>query len=292
MAAAVRVFAETGGQLAEGPIWSVREQALYWIEMQGRTAHRQRVEATVAETWPCQRMPACLAEREQGGMLLLSRNEMALAPSMDGPWQVFQPDGGPDFARERINDGAADRKGRFWFGTFAPKMEHGAGGLWRLDPDLSVHRMDTGITLANGIAWSPDDRFLYFADTLPGCIWRYDFSLGEGTVKNRTPFVTYQDRQGHPDGMTVDSACGLWVAEVMAGRVARYRPDATLDRVIALPVPRPTSVMFGGADLRTVFVTSMRTGMSADALAAFPLSGAVLALEAGVAGLPEAQFAG
>lgn len=288
----VDVFAQEGDELGEGPVWSLSEQALYWLDVPGRKLRRKKVGAAKAETWAWQRMPACMAERSKGGMLVVSRNELALAPSIDGPWQTIALQGGPNFADERINDGAADRKGRFWFGTFSPRMIEGVGGLWRLDPDLTVHKLDGGINMANGIAFSPDDRVLYYSDSRPGQIYSYDLSIADGRVGNRRVFHDYKGREGRPDGITVDAEGHVWVAEVTASRIGRYRPDGSLERTIAVPVPRPTSVMFGGKDLRTLFVTSMRVHMSAEELAQAPLSGAVFALEPGVAGLPEGKFGG
>jgi sugar lactone lactonase YvrE len=171
-------------------------------------------------------------------------------------------------------------------------MEQGRGNLYRIDADLTVHRMDTGISMSNGIGWSPDDRVMYYADSRPGRIWRYDFDLESGEIRNRRVFVDYADRQGRPDGLTVDADGFVWVAEVTASRVARYDPDGSVDRVVTLPLSRPTSVIFGGADLRTLYITSMRAGLETHELDAEPLAGAVLSIETDTRGRPEPLFAG
>ena len=285
----IKAFGSEVYELAEGPLWSAAEQKLLWVDVGGRSLLGRGLDSSRTESWSVVDRPACMAERRSGGLLLLSRNSLALGPGPGGPWQDI-PDHGIDFSVLRINDGAVDRLGRFWFGTFSPKQEASDGWLCRLDTDLSVHRVAGGINMANGIAWSPDDRFLYFSDTRPGRIYRYRFSIADGTISDRTVFIDYQNRSGRPDGCTVDSEGYLWVAEVGGGRVSRYHPDATLDRVIELPVPRPTSVTFGGADLRTLFVTSMYLRVSAEDRLRWPLSGSVFYVDAGVAGVPETLF--
>jgi L-arabinonolactonase len=148
------------------------------------------------------------------------------------------------------------------------------GALYRVDPDLGVHRMDVGITLSNGIAWSPDDRTMYYCDSRPGRIYAYDYDLATGTIGNRRLFVDFKGRKGRPDGCTVDAEGGLWVAEISASQVVRFDPSGKEEFALRLPVSRPTSVMFGGSDLRTLFITSMKHGLSAEELAREPQAAA------------------
>jgi sugar lactone lactonase YvrE len=223
-------------------------------------------------------------------MLLLSRNRIALAPDPEGPWQEVL-DHGIDFAVERINDGAVDGAGRFWFGTFSPKLEPRAGSLYCLDASLQVRRLAGDITLANGIAWSADGRTMYYVDSRPGLVYRSDFDLDNGCLGPRSVFVDYRDRPGGPDGCTVDAEGFLWVAEPRAARVSRYRPDGSLDRHIDLPVEMPTSVAFGGPDLRTLYITSMQP-RAPDIGVNNPLAGAVFAARPGVQGRADPFFAG
>ena len=124
------------------------------------------------------------------------------------------------------------------------------GVLFRFDPDRSVHRMDEGFQLSNGMGWSPDNRTMYFIDSMPREIYAYDFDLASGAVGNRRDLVRIAEEHGLPDGMTVDAEGFLWVAQWSGGRVVRYDPDGKVERVMAMPVRRPTSVTFGGADSR------------------------------------------
>lgn len=193
---------------------------------------------------------------------------------------------------DNLNDGRCDRAGRFWFGSKARDWVKPIGALFRFDPDGSLHKLDEGIQLANGIGWSPDNRTMYFIDSQPRVIYAYDFDPAAGTVRNRRVLVRIAEEHGLPDGMTVDAEGFLWVAQWSGGRVVRYDPDGKIERVIPMPVQRPTSVAFGGRDLTTLFITSGTMRMSEAELAAEPLAGNLFALETDVQGLPEPRFAG
>lgn len=277
--------------LGEGPLWSDAEKALYWHDVTARILHRLDPASGEVRSHPLPAMPGSFAFRRSGGMLAAFRNRLAL----------FDADGGTasdirghdiDFGSERCNDGACDPGGRFWVGTFDPSLERTGGSLYRIDPDLSVHRMDTGFAMSNGIAWSPDGQVMYFADSRPGRIYRYDFDPRSGTLGERAVLLDYADRQGRPDGCTVDSEGFLWVAEVTAGQVSRYAPDGRHDRSIRLPVSKPTSLAFGGRDLRRLYVTTMRYGLSGAEREAEPLAGRLLSVEVDVAGQLEHLFGG
>lgn len=283
-------FTSETAELGEGPMWSPTDRTLYWFDVSNRRLFRQAGAGESPTSWVLDKMPGSFGFRAKGGVIFAFRNGLALGDRPEGPFvQIEAPV--IDFSRERFNDGKVDQRGRFWVGTFNPKMEPGGGNLFRIDPDLSVHRMDTGISMSNGIGWSPDDRIMYYADSRPGRIWSYDFDLARGEIQNRRIFVDYAGKHGRPDGLTVDADGFVWVAEIMASRVARYRPDGSLDRVVNLPISWPTSVIFGGPDLRTLFITSMRVSLEKE-LAAEPLAGAVFSVNVGVRGRLEPQFAG
>jgi sugar lactone lactonase YvrE len=152
--------------------------------------------------------------------------------------------------------------------------------------------MDRGFHVANGVGWTPDDRLFYFTDTQKQVIYAYDFDLASGEIANRRMFITVPEAEGKPDGMTVDAEGFLWVAHWDGWCVTRYDPDGKVDRVINLPVPRPTSCVFGGPDLQTLYVTSARIRLSAAQLAEAPLSGSVFSIDTGIKGLPENLYGG
>ena len=166
------------------------------------------------------------------------------------------------------------------------------GVLFRYDPDGSVHRCDAGYQLSNGLGWSPDNRTMYFIDSAPREIYAYDFDLASGEIKNRRTLVRIAEEHGLPDGMTVDAQGFLWVAQWNGGRIVRYDPEGKIERVVAMPVKRPTSVTFGGPDLTTLYITSGTMRMSEAELAAEPQAGDLFALETDIQGLPEPRFAG
>ncbi len=277
--------------LGEGPLWCPRSRRLYWHDVTGRCLHRSDMDGTACESFALGRIPGNFGLRVGGGLLAVWRNGISLFDPDSAVEQEISGHG-IDFATERFNDGACDARGRYWTGSFDPSMATAGGGLYRIDPDRTVHRMDDGIAMANGLAWSPDGTLLYFADSRPGRVYRYRFDMERGSVGDREVFLDYGDRPGRPDGCTVDSEGCLWVAEVTAGRVSRYAPDGRLVRRIDLPVSKPTSVAFGGPALRTLFITTMRYGLDPAQSAAEPLAGRLLRLEVDVPGLEEARFAG
>src|SRR5690606_20287098 len=166
------------------------------------------------------------------------------------------------------------------------------GRLWRLDPDGRTYEMDRGFHVSNGLGWSPDDKTFYFTDTAKQTIYAYDFDLESGAIGNRRVFVTVPESEGKPDGLTVDAEGFVWSAHWDGWCVTRYDPEGKVERVINLPVPRPTSCVFGGPDLQTLFVTTARIRLSAAQLADAPLSGSVFAIDTGIKGLLDPMFAG
>lgn len=277
--------------LGEGPLWDPRSQTLLSLDCMGRKLFRHTPATGAEEVWALPRTPGSFALRASGGVLMAYRRGLAMIePGTDMLDDIPTP--GIDFGVAVFNDGKCDRRGRFWTGTMDREGKNPVGALYRLDPDLSVYRMDDGITLANGIAWSPDDRTMYFCDSRPGHVWAYDYDIASGRIENRRMFIDFAGRKGRPDGCTVDAEGCLWVAEISAGQVVRLDPAGREVAAVAVPVPRPTSVIFGGPDLRTLFVTSMRHGLSAEELQSHSTSGCIWAGDVGVAGIEEPRFAG
>jgi sugar lactone lactonase YvrE len=155
-----------------------------------------------------------------------------------------------------------------------------------------VHKVEGSIAISNSLAWSPDNRRFYFADTLDRAIYVFDYDHASGAIANKRVFASTAGDPGNPDGSTIDAEGYLWNAQWDGWRLVRYAPDGTVDRVVMLPVQKPTSCMFGGPGLRTLYVTSAVWDLHGAALAGQPWAGGVLALDVGVAGLPEPRFAG
>ncbi|TFC57122.1 SMP-30/gluconolactonase/LRE family protein [Cryobacterium sp. TMB1-7] len=188
----------------------------------------------------------------------------------------------------RMNDGGGAPDGSFFCGSMAYDQRTGAGSLYRLAPDGSVELALAGVTISNGLAWSPDGSLAYYNDTPTGRIGVFDWAPETGLTGLR-PFVDIPSADGYPDGLTVDSEGGVWVALYAGGAVRRYSPEGTLDEVIEVAAQRVTACTFGGDDLHRLYITTSREGL---APGEDPLAGSVFTVTPGVAGLAEAPFAG
>jgi L-arabinonolactonase len=278
--------------LGEGPIWVAARQALYWIDIHQETLIRYLPATDRSDTRKLPQRPTSLCERTDGQLLVSYKTGMGTIEFESGRTQQLQVSG-VDFEHEAFNDSACDRLGRLWIGTRDPNPVAATpvGGLYRMGSDLHAVSADRGFVISNGRAWSPDGRTMYHTDSVPGRIDAYDFDLATGSLSNRRVFIDYAGKGCRPDGCTVDAQGCLWVAEVEGWRVSRYRPDGTLERQVELPFRKPSSVMFGGADLRTLYVTSVTHGLTAQEMADQPLAGMLMAIDVDVPGLPEGRFA-
>jgi sugar lactone lactonase YvrE len=278
---------QTGNELGESPVWKPEEGALYWVDCVRRELLRNKPGEPDIKRWSLKRQPGSFAFCAASRVLLASRTGMGIFDLVTGLESNI--DTGPfDPSKERFNDGKCDARGRFWTGTMDRALSQPVGSLYCIDHDLTVRRVDSEcVTLSNGIAWSPDSSTMYLCDSRPGRVLRYDFDLESGTVRNRRVFIEFSGQPGRPDGCAVDSEGGLWVAEIGAGRVARYDPSGRLERVVSLPVSRPTSVAFGGVRLDTLYITSMVHEPTREQE---PLAGALFVAHPGVSGVPMTSF--
>jgi sugar lactone lactonase YvrE len=194
----------------------------------------------------------------------------------------------------RVNDAKCDSRGRFWVGTMAYDWQthRGAGSLYRVDPDGSVLPALTGVSLSNGLAWSPDDATFYYVDSATQRIDQFAFDADAGRLANRRSLCTVPAQAGVPDGLTIDADGYLWLALWGGGALWRIEPlNGVVDRVITLPVTQVTSCAFGGPDLSDLYVTSAAVGLSQSALSDQPLAGGLFRIRPGVTGRPTQRFA-
>jgi sugar lactone lactonase YvrE len=266
----------------EGPVWwdgwgGLRIVDLFAgdvLTLTGDKVERRHV-GTVA---------AALRPRRDGGAVLALERSFALEGA-DGALTVL-----PDVWNDetiRFNDGGCDPDGRFYCGTMAWDARPGAGSLYRLDPDGSVTLVLDGVTISNGLEWSPDGSRAYYADTPTGRIDVFDYDAVAG-LTDRRPFVEIPPERGSPDGLTVDADGAVWVALYGGGAVHRY-VEGRLDAVVEVPTPKPTACTFGGPGLTTLYVTTTQENVPPGS---DPAAGALFAVEPGVAGLPARTFAG
>lgn len=277
--------------LGEAPMWNVSEQALYWVDALKPAIHRLDVGGRLS-TWPMPRITGSFVFRRNGGLIGALRNGFH-AIDLDTGTIEFLVDPEPDRPDNILNDGKCDRRGRYWCGSRDGALTKPVGALHRLDPDLSCRMMDDGFIVSNGLAWSPDDQTMYFADSRAETVWTYDFDLDDGAIRNRRVFFSTRDIEGRCDGATVDADGFYWCALVHGAAVARFDPKGRLDRRITMPVRHPTMCSFGGENLDTLYVTSAASMVAEEEREAQPLAGALFAIRGlGVGGLPEPLFGG
>lgn len=279
--------------LGESPLWHPTEQVLYWCDIPGRRLHRFDPRTEQHQTWTFHTDVACCAPRQQGGLLLALRDGLwHFDPATDGRVQVSQAPYAPE--QERYNDGKPDASGAFWCGTIYEPRDRPAASLYRWARG-QLQRMACGVTVSNGLAWSPDGRRLYWADTWAHTIYTCTCDAEREHLGPRQVFAQFPRRQadqplssygGRPDGAAVDAEGGYWVAMFEGAQVLRLAPSGELLQRIELPVRCPTMPCLGGPDLRTLFITTARDKRPADELAALPLSGHVLHVRVDVPGLP------
>ena len=271
-------------QLGEGPLWSDRDNALYWVDILGQRVNRLDLSDQHVTGWSMPEPIGWIIERERSAGFIAGFAsgfaELELDPLVIKP--IADPQ--PSHPANRMNDAKADGTGRIFAGT---KAEDGqaSGALFRLDCDKSITEVDNGYHIANGPAISADGRFLFHTDSALNQIFRLEI-LADGTLGSRRLFIEFPPEWGSPDGMTMDVDGYLWVAHWGGSRISRFRPDATLDRAIALPASQFTSCTFAGPNLDRMFVTSAADGVDE------PYGGHLFEVDPGVKGLPTMRFRG
>ncbi len=277
--------------LGEGALWDPVGQMLWWLDIKGRQIHCFDPSAGANRTWPTPYDVGSFALRQAGGLVVAMRHGFYGFDPARGTFTLLaEPEAG--LSENRFNDGRPDRQGRFWAGSLHDPETRPTGGLYRLDPDLSCRRLVEGITASNALAFGPDSDVLYYGDSAARTVWAWRFDRDDGTIRNRRVFVQLAEGEGAPDGAAVDADGGYWLTQPDGWKICRYDPSGRCDRTIRLPVQRPTCVAFGGADLRTLYCTSCRWGLSEADLQAQPLAGGLFAIAVDVPGLPDAVFAG
>lgn len=289
--AEVTVAYQSDNYLGESPFWSAREQALYWINCeQPPQLHRWHPDTGAHKIWPMPKRIGGFVFKDDGGMLVALTDGVYDFDPESEALTLRAPSPLPDHVK--LHECQCDRQGRMWVGSFDhhfPADRSAAGGHWfRLDRDVLTPVIDN-VAVANGLAFSPDGRTLYCANTPSRTVDAYDLDEATGALSNRRTFLTLALGDGHIDGATVDSEGGYWLAVVATGTLRRYRPDGALDLTIALPCSNPTKPAFGGAELDTIFVTSTRMVLKPDAPGA-DANGQIYATNTNFAGIQENYF--
>jgi sugar lactone lactonase YvrE len=268
--------------LGEGPVWDDRDQSLYWVDIPESRVHRMAADGSLS-SWDTGQPVGTVVPRASGGLVVAVRDGfLALDPASGTLTTLAEVE--KDRPENRMNDGACDRAGRFYAGTMASDESPGAGALYRLDPDLSVTTLFTGVGTSNGIGWSPDDRLMYYVDSQVHRVDVLDYDPATGQIGGRRPFKAVGEGDVVPDGLTVDADGGVWVAVWGGYALLHHDSEGQLIETVELPAAQVTSCVFGGPDLDRLYITTAAgPGESA---------GALFVCEPGVTGQPSHPFRG
>jgi sugar lactone lactonase YvrE len=281
--------------VGECPLWHAGEGKLYWVDIDGFAVHRLCPSTGTHTSWRMASEPSALAIHAGGGMVVAQRSGFVRLDTSNGAVTLLAA--APyDASKFRFNDGRVDPAGRFWVGTMYEPRDRQAAQMFCLDRGQVRTQWTGGMTNSNGLGFSPDGRHMYHADTTAHRIDRYDFDAGTGMASNRRCFHQFSSDKaaagygGRPDGAAVDSEGNYWCAMFEGGRLLCFSPGGELLREVRLPLRCPTMVAFGGADLKTLFITSASHQRSTEERAQYPLTGCVLSLRVEVAGRAEPAY--
>ncbi len=296
MAEKIKIVISAKAELGEGPSWDTRQHLLYWVDINRHLVHIYDPKTSVDRTIDVGQEVGCVVPKKAGGLLCGLKNGIGTLDLESDECRILV-DPEIHLPGNRFNDGKCDPAGRFWAGTMAPKVgavkENRAGSLYCLFPDMTIRTMISDVTTSNGLAWSPDNRIMYYIDTGLPVVSAFDFDIESGDIANRRTVIDIDPSTGKPDGMTIDEEGMLWVAHFGGGRVTRWDPkDGRLLQTVEVPAPRVTSCAFGGHHLDELYITTARSGMPEDELKSHPKSGGLFKIKPGVRGRPEPEFNG
>ena len=289
--------------LGECPVWSANNSTLYWMDLIKPALHAWSATTRAVRTWKMPEYLGGLALRRKGGLVMgLQRGIVCFDPDT-GKHEDLATFPHTTGRAIRFNDGKCDSRGRFFIGDMmdpsiaedkekASAEKQGAGSIYVLDPDLTLHTRETGFTIPNGFAWNRDESILYLADSHENAIYSYDYEPDSGLFSNPEVFASTKDEPGVPDGACMDEQGRPWSARNGGRGVVRHRHDGKGQNGIHPPVRHPTRMTCGGKNLETLFITTATQGLSEQALQRQPLAGTVLAVEAGVRGIPAHDLSG
>ena len=288
----VELVVDAKAPLGEGPLWHVRRQSLFWVDILGGRLHEFSPRTGRDRAVDVGQYIGCVLPRGRGGLLLGLQHGLAWFDLRTRRHKMFAaPEGGRK--GQRCNDGKCDPAGRLWVGAMSVKLLRGKGRLYSVNPDLGVRQVLDKLTIPNGLAWSHDARTMYFIDSAAQAVAAFDYDLETGGIRRRRVLIRIPKRDGTPDGMSIDAEGMLWVAHWGGWRVTRWDPvKRRLLQTVWLPVSQVTSCAFGGKNLDELYVTSARDGLSERKLAQEPAAGGVFRCRPGVRGLPAHEFAG
>lgn len=286
----VQLLLDAGALLGESPRWHAAEARLYWVDIEGRKIHRTDPATGTDEVMLLGQQVGCIAPRTGGGLVAALEDGCALIDHWGAEPRPFGPAVLADKPEQRFNDGCVDAAGRLWVGSLTNDKANPAATLYRLDPDGSLTAIFDGLTTSNGAAFSPDGRTFYHADTPTHAVRAYEVDPATGTLGEGRIFHQFEYGNGRPDGAAVDAEGCYWSALWEGWRIVRLSPAGELLQTVDLPVQRPTMIAFGGADMRTAFVTSAGKNLTDEERREQPHAGGVFRFQVDVPGLIQPDF--
>ncbi len=278
--------------LGEGPIWDDEAQLLYWVDIINGHLHAYNPATDKDVVYDVGHQIGTVVPRQSGGVILALENGFA---AYNLETKILTPINDPeaDLPDNRFNDGKCDPAGRLWAGTMLRTAEGTQGSLYCLDTDLSVRKVFGKVGVSNGIAWSPDNKSMYYIDTPTQVVRAYDYELESGNISNERVVIQVPPEMGFPDGMTIDEEGMLWIAHWDGKRVCRWSPETgEVLQSIEMPVSRATACAFGGKDLDSLYITSAAVDLSEAQLKQEPLAGGLFVIKPGVKGVKAFNFKG
>lgn len=291
MAYTIECLVDSRCLLGESPVWDGAGNRVLWADIEGPSIHAYSLATKHHEQWSLPSKVGSFGLCDNGRLVVGLATGVYLFDLESGALD-FLVDPEPDRPTNRLNDGKVGPDGAFWVGSMdeRPQREPVAA-LYRVTADGGCEAKITGITVSNGLAWSGDARHMFHSDSRGPWIDRYDFDMATGGLSNRTRIADLTEQQGRPDGAATDSAGGYWSCGISAARLNRFTADGTLTETVPVPVTSPTMCCFGGDDMRTLFLTSLRIGVAESKLAAYPETGGLHAMRVDVAGVKIEKFA-
>lgn len=276
-------------RLGEGPCWHLATQLLYWVDIYNHRVHQFDPVTGQERFFEVDDVVTCVVPAGEHRLLVAQRYRLAFLDTCDGRLTpILTIDAEAKQPHNRLNDGKCDSAGRFWIGSMHPSDPLGC--LYRYDPDGSLHKMESDLTISNGLGWSPDEQTFYLTDTPNQIIYAYDFDLKRGTIANRRILIDLREESFFPDGMTIDRDGCIWSAMWDGWCVIQFDPTGKEIQRIPLPVQCPTSCTFGGADLNTLYITTASVGLSQAQIEKNFHAGDLFCLPTNTTGLPAHTF--
>ena len=277
--------------LGEGPVWDANTNQIYWVDINAGRYYKATFPDGIVESFEIGQRLGALALRANGGLVMAVQNGFGFFEETTQTFTLLDNFSTENHPEIRFNDGAIDPKGRFFAGTMDMKEQVPLGKLYRLDKDLTLHQLEENIYISNGMGWSIDNHIFFYIDTLTHCVVAYDYDFVTGNISNKRTFIQFSKNE-YPDGMTIDSEGGFWIAFWGAAKIGHFDAQGKHIEDIQVPALQPTSCCFGGPDMTTLFITSAARGLSAKQMEELPLNGRLFMLETNVRGREEPRFAG